>query len=382
MAGPALAVAGLSVRMVAEAAAHEGFGVIAMDAFGDADTRRASMQWQRIGPPGGLHIEPASVLAWLETLAARGGVLGWVAGGGFEGLPDLLEQGAAVLPLLGTPPAAVRRVRDPATFFGFLERRGIAYPEVRWSHPAEAGWLLKDSRGSGGWHIRRATANDGHAALPAHHYAQREMAGTPMSVTFVANGREARILGFNELIVRELAGRPCVYCGVVGPVPVPASVAAGVGGALQALVAEFSLCGLGSLDFMRDGERWGVLEVNPRPSASLFLYAGHTEPGIMHAHVGACLRGELPLLVPVPTPPQPVAGNEIVFARRPLVLGAAAVDRLAAWPQVHDVAVAPTAFEMGEPVCSVGASGNDARDVRQRLETARLDLLQELETPT
>lgn len=381
MAGPALAVAGLSVRMVAEAAAHEGFDVIAMDVFGDADTQRASVQWQRIGPPGGLHIEPARVLASLEALAARGDVLGWVAGGGFEGLPDLLEQGAAVLPLLGTPPAAVRCLRDPATFFGFLERRGIAYPEVRWSHPAEEGWLLKDSRGSGGWHIRRMTAHD-HPVLPAHHYAQREMAGVPMSVTFVANGREARVLGFNELIVRGLAGRPCVYCGVVGPVPVPAGVAAGIGEALQALVAEFSLCGLGSLDFMRDGESWGVLEVNPRPSASLFIYAGHTDPGLMHAHVGACLRGELPSLVPQPTRPQPVSGNEIVFARRPLVLGAAAVDRLAAWPQVHDVAAAPTAFEAGEPVCSVGACGDDARDVRQRLEAARLDLLHELETLT
>jgi predicted ATP-grasp superfamily ATP-dependent carboligase len=367
--------------MMAEAAADEGFSVIAMDVFGDADTRRASLRWERIGPPGGLHIDPASVLVSLEALAAQGCVLGWVAGGGFEGLPDLLEQGAAVLPLLGTAPAAVRRVRDPATFFGFLERRGIAHPEVRWSHPAEEGWLLKDPRGSGGWHIHRTTQS-AHPVLPAHHYAQREMAGLPMSATFVANGREAHVLGFNELIVRKIAGRPCVYCGVVGPVPLPAGVAAGIGGALQALVAEFSLRGLGSLDFMCDGERWGVLEVNPRPSASLFLYAGHTDPGLMHAHVGACLDGELPSPVPKPTLPSPVSGNEIVFARRPLVLGAATIDRLAARPHVHDVAASPTAFGVGEPVCSVGASGDDARDVRQRLEAARLDLLHELESPT
>jgi predicted ATP-grasp superfamily ATP-dependent carboligase len=218
--------------------------------------------------------------------------------------------------------------------------------------------------------------------LPAHHYAQREMAGLPMSATFVANGREARVLGFNELIVREIAGRPCVYCGVVGPVPLPAGVAAGIGGALQALVAEFALRGLGSLDFMCDGERWGVLEVNPRPSASLFLYAGRTDPRLMQAHVGACLDGELPSPVPGPTLPSPVSGNEIVFARRPLVLGAATIDRLAARPQVHDVAAAPMAFGVGEPVCSVGVSGNDARDVRQRLEAARLDLLHELESLT
>src|SRR6478735_12353623 len=111
-----LAVAALSARVMAEAAANDGFDVIALDLFGDEDTRRASSQWLPIGEPAEMRINPALVLPALQALAQRGDVIGWVAGGGFDGLPDVLEQGTAALPLLGTAAPAVRRVRDPAEF--------------------------------------------------------------------------------------------------------------------------------------------------------------------------------------------------------------------------------------------------------------------------
>ena len=46
-----------------------------------------------------------------------------------------------------------------------------------------------------------------------------------------------------------------------------------------------------SLDFMRDGDTIVVLEVNPRPPASLSLYA---QPGLIDAQLRACLHAELP----------------------------------------------------------------------------------------
>lgn len=375
----ALAVAGLSARAMAEAAAADGFDVIALDLFGDADTKRASSQWLPIGEPAGMRIEPARVLSALQALANRGDVIGWVAGGGFEGLPEVLEQGAAVVPLLGTTPQAVRRVREPAKFFGFLDARGIAHPEVQQARPLDpTGWLLKDAGGCGGWHIQRASVLGG-TTVPRGHYFQREMAGTPMSATFVANGHDACLLGFNHLIVRRKGTRPFVFCGVIGPVPLPAGLAARLMATLSALVAGFSLRGLGSLDFMLDGDHVGVLEINPRPPASLFLYARCVEHGVMRAHVNACLRGELPLRV---SKPQGVSGSEVVFSRRPMVLSAQAALGLAARPGIHDLPAGATAFEAGDPVCSVQASGANGDQVIQQLEAARDALLQELETTT
>ncbi|MGJ7506706.1 ATP-grasp domain-containing protein [Variovorax sp. GT1P44] len=360
----ALAVVSISARMLAESAVADGLEVAALDLFGDADTRRACVEWHSIGDPASLSIDGDRLLTVLEALARRQRVTGWIAGAGFEGRPDLLERGAALLPLIGTQADAMRRVRDPQTFFGFLDARSIAHPAVRMTAPDDAdGWLVKDAHGCGGWHIRRAAASD---TASAHRYFQREVPGRPMSATFIANGSDAAVLGFNQLIVRPLAGRPFVFCGSVGPVTLPAGVEERVTGALRALAAGFSLRGLGSLDFMRDGDAVDVLEVNPRPPATMALYG----PGTVAAHVRACAQGELP-----PSRLQGasdiVRGTEVVFAPRRLWLDEPATQRLASRADCHDLPAGATAFQAGDPLCSVSASGTDAEHVRALLQRGR-----------
>jgi predicted ATP-grasp superfamily ATP-dependent carboligase len=161
-------------------------------------------------------------------------------------------------------------------------------------------------------------------------------------------------------------------------------MASAVKSAVSALAAEFSLCGLGSLDFLREGERFFVLEVNPRPPATLWAHAHRLARGAIGAHVQACVKGVLPAPLPLARPedaaaPDAVAGLDIVYARRPLALGAAAAQRLAAWPEAHDLPWSATAFEAGEPVCSLGATGAHAAEVKARLEAAREELLNDLE---
>ena len=378
-----IAVAAISARAMAEAAAHDGFDVVALDLFGDVDTRRAASRWLPIGAPASLHIDAARVLAALRALAQEresgAPIIGWVAGSGFEGEPGLLEEGAALLPLIGTAAAAVRRVRDPAAFFGFLAARQLPHPPVRFEPPEPAeGWLQKDAHGCGGWHVRRAPwpAEERH---PAHRYYQREMPGLPMSATFIANGSDVHVLGFNALSVRRFGARPFVFCGAVGPVPLAPELARRVAAIARALAAAFELRGLCSLDFMCDGEAIGVLEVNPRPPASMSLYhrpAG--APGLMQAHVRACLDAELPPATPGHA--QDIEGMEIVFARRAVQLDAAAARRLAAWPGIRDLPDAGQRFDIDDPLCTLTASGSSAAQVRILLNDGRERLLQSLET--
>lgn len=369
-----LAVAAVSARMLAEAAGRDGYQVEALDLFGDADTRRASARWHSIGEPANLSIDGDRFLAALTALAREGRVHGWIAGAGFEGRPDLLECGAALLPLVGTQAEAMRRVRDPQLFFGLLDAEDIAHPETRTTPPRDAaGWLVKDAGACGGWHIRRAPE----APAPgASHYFQREMPGRPMSATFVANGRGAAVLGFNQQIVRSIAGHPYVFCGAVGPVALPAAVANRVKAAVRTLASAFRLQGLGSLDFLLDGDAIGVLEVNARPSASLALYGS----GVLRAHVEACLHGALPQW-PTPAPDAPVRGTEIVFAPHPASLDASALLSLAERDGCHDLPIAAMRFAAGEPMCSVSASGADAGHVHELLERSR-DAVHRLLEPT
>ena len=369
-----LVIAANSARLLAELAHAEGHQVIALDLFGDADTRRASMDWQRIGAPHSLRIDGERTLAALQR-AAEEGALGWIPGSGFEGRPELLEQGAQLLPLIGSEALPVRRVRDPRFFFAKLDSLGVAYPLTRLAPPEQPlGWLLKDAEGTGGWHIRHAEAV-APQAVAASHYFQREAAGVPMSTTFLANGSGVIVLGHNRLIVRAFGGRPHVYCGAIGPVPVSGAVARELGRIVHALAAEFGLRGLCSLDFLLDDDRVAVLEVNPRPPASLALYR-HRLP-LIAAQLRACLAGELPATL---AESRGLRAHRIVYARRPLALGEAAAARLKAEPDVHDQPCAGARFEAGDPVFSLSAAGDDADALIEQLKRRRDALLTSLET--
>ncbi|WP_077034776.1 ATP-grasp domain-containing protein [Pelomonas sp. KK5] len=342
---PRLIVASVSARLLAEAAVREGYEALALDQFGDLDTRRVAA-WRPL--------DREHLLAAL----GEGGAIGWIAGSGFEAEPELLAEGAALLPLLGTAPGEVAKLRDAQVFFATLDRLGIPHPP--WSREPRPGWLLKDGGGCGGWHIRVAEAGET-APSPRHYFQQRIEAGLPMSATFVANGSAARVLGFNEQL-----SRPFGFLGIVGPVPLPPVPRAEIDGIVQSLAAAFRLRGLCSLDFIRTSESTcTVLEVNARPPASLALY-----PGALRWHLRACLDGELP---PAPAPDR-VRGLEIVFARQAVTVGDLAGDR------VHDLPQPGSRFAAGEPVCSVSAEGASAALVRHRLAGARDALLDSLES--
>jgi len=379
-----LAVAAVSARMLAEAATRDGYGVVALDLYGDADTRRAARCWRPIGGPGHAgQIDAPRLLDALRELTGHVGepAIGWIPGSGFDGRPELLEVGARLLPLLGTPADAVRRVRDPAAFFGALSAHGIAFPEVRFDAPDDPrGWLRKDAAGSGGWQVRRAAeVREADAAVPPSVYFQRERDGVPMSATFLAGAAGARIAGFNELLTEPFGKRPHVYAGCIGPVELPGTLAQRLVGIVQTLAGAFALRGWCSLDFMRAGDAVEVLEVNPRAPASLALYA---QRGAIEAHVAACRDAawELPPPDASRAGGHRVAGQRIVYAARAAILDEQTAQRLASRDDVHDLPVAGARFGPGDPVCSVSAVADDAAQVRAMLDARRDDVMLMLES--
>lgn len=371
MAGT-LVVAGLWVRPLAESASQGGWRVVALDLFGDADTRRCSAAWFRIGDAATFSIAPGLLHDGLRA-AREPGAVGWVAGSGFEGMPQALGLDVPGLPLLGMSAQAVGQVRDPAFFFRTLDRLGLPHPEVAFEAPAQPrGWLMKSAGGSGGWHIRTAgpeTAGDA--------YWQRLQRGEPMSALFLADGQQARLVALNRLLVRPLGGHPFVYHGAMGPIRDDA-LARRMEEVLARLVPAFGLRGLASLDFLaHEGDAF-LLEVNPRPSATMVLHPQAWPGGLMQAHVSA-VHGHLPATPP--SHPPGVRGSLIVFAERACRVGLALAADLALSRHCHDLPAPGSSFGRGEPVCSVSAEAADAQQLLPLLEDRAGEILGQL-TPT
>lgn len=360
-----LVIAGLSVRAAAEAAQRDGFEVVAVDRFGDADTRAAAVEWRALAP-------------WPDF----DGNVPWLVTNGFDSPEELARLRGR--PLLGTSLAAVARVRDPQAFFTALDARGIAHPAVSLTPQTGADWLCKDFASSGGQQVVPA-ARAPRVTSPGRYWQRHVPDAAPMSLTFLCNGERAALLGLNRQLLHPDAACPWRFGGLIGPLPMTGQQQTRLQGLADRLTSEFGLCGLASLDLLLvDGDDWQVLEVNPRLSASLVLYGA--AGGLMRAVVEACVQGRLP--------DEPalqrlcgerLRGYEIVRMTRPGVLDAAGVRALQQQAGVlglHDLPTGPQGFEAGDPLCSIEVEGDSADAVQRALADQRATLDGFLETWT
>ncbi|MGF3025931.1 ATP-grasp domain-containing protein [Methylobacterium aquaticum] len=369
MTGEAVLIAAQSGRALAAAARRAGYRPFVADLFGDEDTRARAAGYRRV--PGRLGTGPGArgIAAALAALAAEAGApIGLVLGSGFEGSPGLMRRLADTYPLLGASPEAVAALKDPARFAALCARLAIPHPEIALAPVADpASWLTKRRGASGGGHIRPARPG----RVPANAYLQRRVPGRPHAVAALADGRDVTILAATEQWTAPGAGRPFRYAGAAGPVALPEAVRAGAERALAGLVAATGLSGLVSADLMVDGEAWWLLEVNPRPGATLDLLDRGPVP-LFHAHLAAS-RGRLPEARPVLTG---AAAAEILYADAPIP----AVPVLD-WPDwAMDRPPPGSRIAAGAPICTVMAEGAKAGAARHRLAARAADLRARLET--
>lgn len=274
MSGPAtrpvVLIVAQSARALAEAAVRAGYHPLTIDFFADDDTRAAAGRALR--QPGGLRcgFRRARLMPLIEALVAASPSppVGVVLGSGFEDRTRLMATIADRLPLIGTDPAAVQAVKDPFALAEACRDLAVPHPAVRTDvpDPEPAAWLVRRRAGTGGTHIRVATAA---GPVPAGHVAMARVSGAPISAAVLADGRDARVLAFTRQSPAPTVDQPFRFAGVLGPVEPPPAVRTAVEGAAAALSRRFGLKGLVSLDLMVDADRWHLLEINPRPGASL-----------------------------------------------------------------------------------------------------------------
>jgi len=355
--GPAFLVVALSGRALASAARRAGRSVAVVDLFADDDTRRLAVDAIRVAgsPRTGF-----DTLA-LEAACRRFPGLSLVPGPGFEHAPTLLARIARGRRLLGTPPDAVRAIKDPMRFARLLARLGVPHPETRLDRPARPrGWLTRQQGGAGGEHIRRGVQPG------ADRYFQRVVQGIPYAVALLADGKRARAITVSAQWPDPAPGTPFRYGGAVAPAGLPPAVARRLVDAAEAVAAAAGLVGLGSADFLvNEAGGFTLLEINPRPGATLdILDRPGTPPGrtVFALHLAAC-AGRLPSRSA--SLDGPALAATVVYAR-----ARARVPRGMRWPALTaDLEPAGSQLQHGGPVCTVMAQG--ATPQRARAAVAR-----------
>jgi predicted ATP-grasp superfamily ATP-dependent carboligase len=351
---PPLLIVSASGRALARSAVRSGMPVIVLDLFNDMDVRALAVGSRAVATRSG-KFDGRRLLAAARMLCPPDRSSGLVYGSGFEGRTGLLGQLARGRLLYGNAPDTVARLKDPGRFFPLLDSLGIAHPETRMERPAgPSGWLVKRTGGAGGSHVKPALAR--HRARPGR-YFQRLQSGRTLSALFVADGRDARVIGINEQWTAGVACcAPYCYGGAVSGVSLPDAVRIRLEGHLERLVRATGLVGLNGLDFILESDELCVLELNPRPTATIDLYDADFANGLMALHLQAC-RGDLPEIVRR----KHARAHAIVYAAT-----ASRVPRDMIWPQwCTDIPRGGSLIPAGAPVCSVHAGAASSERARE-----------------
>jgi predicted ATP-grasp superfamily ATP-dependent carboligase len=353
--GRPVLIAAASGQALAASARRGGYLPLVADGFGDQDTLAAAASHVRVDLGRGF--DGDALVGALEGLAAGQDCAGIVCGSGFEDRADLLARIGARWTLLGNGADTVARLKDPLRFVDVCRAANIPYPETSLAPPADAAnWLVKRIGGAGGWHIRCA---DSPSAPQRGFYFQKQVAGVPVSALLLGDGRRVMVLGFSAQWSAPTPRHPFRYGGAVRPAAPGEDMARALTAAVERLAGVVPLVGVGSADFMVDGDAFHLLEINPRPGATFDLFDPEGT-SLFALHLDAC-AGVLP-----PQPPivdDAVAGA-IVYAEGDIA-AVPAID----WPDwTTDRPVAGSSVTADQPLCSVFARAVTAREAKQLVE--------------
>jgi uncharacterized protein len=362
-------IAAQSGRALAAAARRAGLRAYVADLFGDTDTRRLAAAHRLLDGRFGRGIAAAPALAALEALdglARRAGPapIGVVLGSGFEARPGLVEAIDRRFGLIGASAQCVRRLKDPLAFAALTADLGVPHPAVRLDAVADpSGFLSKRRGGCGGGHIRPATA----APPGTGRYLQARVAGQARSIAFLADGANALILAVSEQWAAPSPRSPWRYGGAAAPASLPPPVARQAARAIAGIVAAVGLRGLASADLLVDGETWWLLEINPRPGATLDLLDCRPTP-LMRRHIEAA-RGHLG---PAEAPADGAIAAKIIYAAQNMRIGPILPlmrDALPWSAYVMDRPPPGSLIRAGAPICTVTAAAADLDSAKALLET-------------
>jgi predicted ATP-grasp superfamily ATP-dependent carboligase len=364
-----LLIVASSGRALAASAARSGQPVVVLDLYNDMDTRSLCASSRAVASSNG-RFDAQRLLAAAAELCPPERCAGLVYGSGLEGRIGLLRKLVRNRTLYGNEPETVALVKDPVRFFGLLDALHIAHPATTLEPPHDAeGWLIKHTGAAGGSHVRHARKR--HRARPRR-YFQRYQHGRVLSALFAADGMQAQVLGCNEQWTADApwCARYC-YGGAVTCADLPQTVESEIARIASRLVTATALKGISGIDFIFDGERVLVLEVNPRPTATIELYDRDVDGGMLALHIRACSR-ELP------------SRPRLTCARAHAIVYAATVLRVPLridWPEwCTDLPEAGSTIPAGAPVCSVHAAAETAAQARQlaivRREQMQANLLE------
>ncbi len=350
-------VAAIACRPYVEAAIASGYRVIAIDAFADDEVINLAESCHQIEWCDG-QLNMTQLMHLLNELDLHQ-CAGFCYGAGFEKQPAILSTINALLPVIGNLEQVVSRCKTPEYFFALCEQLQLPYPSVRLDSPLSSmGWLCKEVGASGGSHVQPLdnwqTPAEEITQSKAVYYQQFQQ-GMPVSCLFIASkydnqAHHVQIIGFNQQFLHPCSDAPFRLGGAVSHINISEVAKVRLTQHISQLSQAIGLVGLNSCDAICNEDDVYLLEINPRLSATMGLYANDK---LFEKHIAA-VEGKA---IEYEQVSKKSHAYQIIYAEC-----AVALQDDIMWPDwVLDRSRPGSLIEMGMPICTVIAQGETAQ---------------------
>ncbi|TDQ33610.1 putative ATP-grasp superfamily ATP-dependent carboligase [Phyllobacterium brassicacearum] len=344
---PVLLIAAISGRSLAAAARRAGFRPLVADLFNDADTLALAERAIKLAGTLQSGIDEHRIVEALTQLAGDDQPVALVYGSGFEQNPAMLDTIAPTFPVAGNNAETIRLVKDPVRLSHLCTELRIPHPDICFNTPENPKeWLTKLTGGAGGSHVKLANGD----ACNGGRYFQRFVPGRNLSALFLADRNKSHVVGFSRQWASPSREAPFRYGGAVRLQRYDKRNTGRIEEWLTGLTKRTGLCGLCSADFVDNGPDLHLIEINPRPGATLDIFDNETTP-LIREHLRAITGTRVSVPAYADSRASAIAYTAKAISAFPKVV----------WPaQTADHQMPGTALEAGDPVCTVFATADSA----------------------
>lgn len=335
--------------ILAQSAASAGYLPLVIDCFDDQDIQQIAHEHYPIKQLNITCLQEA-----LKQLLSKYPLKQALVGGGFVTYPNSLLWLQKKFKLLGNSSATRKIINSPQDFSHKLQALDIAHPKISLHPPRQnySSWLIKPLLGEGGKGIKYFRGQVCKRGI----YWQLFQAGQVYSALFVANGLKAKLIGFNLLWqTQHSQNQDFIFSGVMqAPAFDLQKYNKTLLNWLALLTATYALIGINGIDFIVHNNQCWLLEINPRPPASMALYS--QELCLMKLHIDAC-EGHLPTKKITQT--SQIYAYQIIYAPVSLT-----IPINFNWPEWTTNRPSPnTNIGTDKPICSIITSSDNVASV-------------------
>ncbi|WP_455277579.1 ATP-grasp domain-containing protein [[Eubacterium] cellulosolvens] len=361
----------VDVASITQSANKAGHSVFTLDLFGDLDTRKYSKKSLSIlkeygrNPIKDLEL-PDKFLNLAKKLIKENNIDAILLASGLDDEGQLLQSLHDLVPILGNEPAKIEKVRNRHHFFNELRKLKIQFPETKFVNNLHEGLLasrdigfplvIKPTKGYGGIGIRmceeRKDLQDFLNDKPDDEWIIQEfIAGTPASVSIIADGSNSKILTLNEqlLKVEEFGQKEEFrFTGNIVPLEATEDLLQRCEELTNKIVSKFELKGSNGIDLIITdrSDEINIIEVNPRFQATLECIERYLGVNLVDLHLKACNQEELP--TNLNKPQSKFVGRGILYSKSNIK-----TPNLTKFDFTRDIPNPGLEIPEGEPICSV-----------------------------